>query len=312
MNAKRKPVLLHADWSIKPEARALAIAVPKGEGWRIEHLVQPVRDEWLLKFVADLPRPTVLAMDLPLGVPEAYLEKLWLDSFLDLLAKLDEPAFAAFAEPATAFAEISVHRPFYPAAAGGTRQEDLVQGLGLDNAHALRRRCEGQTSLRTAAAPVFWTIGPQQVGRAALAAWYGVVRPALRDLGAAIWPYAGELDDLVAGGRLVLAESYPSDVRRRLAPENGDATIANPENRAAILGEALSGFINVEMAQGLWDEAEEGFASRDAFDAFIGLLGMIRSAERGWLPEPPRGAWLAMEGWILGLPPEELRVKPDY
>ena len=52
--------------------------------------------------------------------------------------------------------------------------------LGLDGAAALSRACDRATAERPAGAPLFWTLGANQVGKAAIAAWRtmlsGVVR----------------------------------------------------------------------------------------------------------------------------------------
>ncbi|MCB1883349.1 MAG: DUF429 domain-containing protein [Geminicoccaceae bacterium] len=305
MNAK--PILLHADWSSSPSGRALAIAVPGAGRWRVDHLFSPVSDAWLLRLLAGLPKPVLFGMDLPLGVPEAYARRLGLGSFRELLERLDGPDFADFGRPATTPTEISLHRPFYPAAAGGTRQAHLVEGLGLKGPRELRRRCERATALHLAAAPLFWTMGPQQVGKAALAAWYGVIRPALRDMDATLWPFDGDFDDLLSQGGPVFAETYPSIVRRRLAPRHGDLPLHMAHNRQRIAAEAWARFTTLDLAPQIVAEAEAGFATPDLFDGFMGLLGMIRLVEDGWEPPPPPSPWIGIEGWMLGLAASELR-----
>lgn len=305
MLRKHKPILLHADWSKDPQRRALAVAVPNGRSWHVEWLVSPVTDDGLLKLLAEVPRPAVLGMDLPLGVPEAYARKLGLEAFPDLLAMLDRPAFSDFGQPARTPDEIDLYRPFYPQAPGGTLRTHLSERLDIPISN-LYRRCEGSTAYRSQASPLFWTNGPQQVGKAALNAWYDVVRPAMGAHAAVLWPFAGDMTALVAEGRLVIAETYPTDVRRRLAPELNGLAMAHAGNRRQVVGAVREQVPPLRLGAGIEAEAGQGFATADRFDAFIGLLGMIWLAEAGWRPEAPQEDRLRVEGWMLGLDPAVL------
>jgi hypothetical protein len=44
----------------------------------------------------------------------------------------------------------------------------------------LRRQCERATPTRRAACPLFWTLGSNQVGKAAISGWQEVIAPAQR------------------------------------------------------------------------------------------------------------------------------------
>jgi hypothetical protein len=78
---------------------------------------------------------------------------------------------------------------------------------------ALRRRCELAQPGRRAACSIFWTLGGQQVGKAAIAGWKEVLIPALDDteIDLRLWPFDGSLSELVARGRVVVAETYPAE-----------------------------------------------------------------------------------------------------
>jgi hypothetical protein len=75
--------------------------------------------------------------------------------------------------------------------------------LGLSGPAALSRVCDRATATRPAGAPVFWTLGANQSGKAAIAAWRDWLVPAL-SAGApvSLWPFEGGLHALLApGGR---------------------------------------------------------------------------------------------------------------
>ena len=71
------------------------------------------------------------------------------------------------------------------------------------------------TSWKAACCALFWTLGGQQVGKAAISGWTQVLAPALRRLGdnpsISIWPFSGCLADLLQPGSTVLAETYPAE-----------------------------------------------------------------------------------------------------
>ena len=112
--------------------------------------------------------------------------------------------------------QICLDQPFYPMRPGGRRRPQLLAGLGLAWCDLLRR-CDRASETRPAACALFWTLGGQQVGKAAITGWRWLLAPALRtgrDL--ALWPFQGNLDELLARNRFVVTETYPAEFYRHL------------------------------------------------------------------------------------------------
>ena len=246
----------------------------------------------------------LVGFDFPIGVPAAYAERTGIVSFKDVLPQLGRGAWDRFFEPAERPEDISLRRPFYPRRPGGTKQEHLRRGLGLD-AGALFRDCDRATGARRAAAPLFWTLGAQQVGRAAIVGWRDVLQPGLDDprLDVALWPFDGPLDELVAPGRIVVAEAYPTEFYGHLgvsfAGTGKRERAARAENGAALL--AWSRRRGLQLEAELERGLGEGFPSDDAFDAVVGLFGVLNVVfgyrESG---EPEDLRVRRFEGWMLG------------
>src|SRR5262249_57535606 len=64
------------------------------------------------------------------------------------------------------------------------------------------------------AGPIFWLVGPRQVGRSAACIWRELITPRLANV--ALWPFDGPLADLLAAGQPVIAEMYPAFLLRTL------------------------------------------------------------------------------------------------
>src|SRR3954470_7057278 len=139
--------------------------------------------------------PVALGLDLPLGVPREFA------------AGRPEPGFTAFLRGLAATPDffrvspgldtVSPARPFYPARgiAGMTRAAHAA-ALGLSGPVGLSRWCDRATAERPAGAPLFWTLGANQSGKAAITAWRDWIVPALGAQGAAdapirLWPFEG-------------------------------------------------------------------------------------------------------------------------
>lgn len=285
----------HADWSAAPAGRALVVAErrPAGRGWWLR-LEDPGR-------VAELsaePR-ALLGFDAPIGLPEAYARARGIGAFRAFLAQLrpDDPLLEPVAPPERP----SLARPFYPRRPGGARRADLVEGLGLGPFERLLRRCDRLAGAHC----LFWTLGPRQCGRAALALWRELLlapRPPL-----ALWPFEGRLLDLLDAGRAVVAETYPGLAYRLLGLGRGFGK-ASPAGRlgraerlagiAAELGARLEAELARELADGFPRTRDHGF------DALVGCL-LLLAVVTGRLPggEPVPAPTLAVEGWMLGLEP---------
>jgi hypothetical protein len=97
------------------------------------------------------------------------------------------------------------------------------------------RRCEHRHCTRNAASETFWCLGASGVGKATLAGWRDTLRPALRDPNHrfSVWPFDGQLEDLLASSDAVLVETYPADAYLQLG-----LSIGRKGSSASSLGRA--------------------------------------------------------------------------
>lgn len=299
-------IAAHADWSTDPRKRWVCIARRGAEGWRAE-APMPAGDPGALAagLIAE-GVPVALGLDLPLGVPRGFAEGRGEAGFPEFLRGLaTRPGFFAVA---ASLAEVSRERPFYPArGVKGMTRAAHAAALGLADARGLSRWCDRATAERPAGAPVFWTLGANQSGKAAIAAWRDWLVPGLA-AGApyALWPFAGGIHALLAPGRAVLAEVYPAEALRHLGlVMRGSKRVQR--DRAALGGALLDVMAarGVTPSRALRGMAEEGFgadaAGEDRFDSVIGLLGLIGVLD-GARPDfvPEDDAVRRWEGWVLG------------
>jgi hypothetical protein len=299
-------IAAHADWSTDPRKRWVTIARRGADCWRAEAPV-PVGDPAAMAaaLVAE-GVPVAIGLDLPLGVPRGFAAGQTEAGFVDFLRGLaTRPDF--FAVAAT-LDQVSRDRPFYPArGVKGMTRLSHAQALGLGDARGLSRLCDRATAERPAGAPVFWTLGANQSGKAAIAAWRDWLAPGLA-AGApyAIWPFEGGLHALLARGRAVLAEVYPAEALRHC----GLVLRGSKRVRAdrAALADALLGAIaarRVEPCPALRAMVDDGFGAdapgEDRFDSVIGLLGLVGVLD-GTRPDfvPQDDAVRSWEGWVLG------------
>lgn len=314
--ARLPAVVAHADWSVSPAKRWLAVARRDGRGrYRAAAPVLVGDPATLLTRLVGAARqdgPLLLGLDLPLGLPLAYARRAGIEDFVAWFVGLGQGAWAEVFEVAARPEEIAPHRPFYPLRPGGAKRQHLLDGLGLDGPAELHRLCDRATADRPAAAPIFWTIGPQQVGKAALSAWRELLVPARRAGTVRLWPFDGDLARLLAAGGAVVAETYPGEIYGHLGvrfrrPDGRRASKRSQADRAAeapVL-RAAAKRLGVDLAPPLKRAIAEGFeeaaGGEDAFDATVGLLGMI-NVLRGERPagEPADPVIRRVEGWILG------------
>ena len=214
-----RPLAAHADWSIDPRKRWVAIAAPTASGWHLEPpgLVGDVTI-FLSRLRQQSPNHMVaLGLDVPIGIPRAYAAPRPERDFQDFLRQTKD--WPDFYQVCATLDDIAAERPFYPARgiAGMTRASH-AHALGLDGGGAaLSRACDRATAERPAGAPVFWTLGANQSGKAAIAAWRDMLIPAL-DSGETIrlWPFAGPFRSLLTPGTIAIAETYPAEALRHL------------------------------------------------------------------------------------------------
>ena len=247
-------------------------------------------------------------MDAPIGLPAAYAARLatGAEDFPAFLAQL--PSDAAFFDVCDTIAEVSLARPFFPRGVQGRpRRLAHAERLGVDDPAALLRHCERRTPDRPAAASLFWTLGANQVGKAALSLWRELLLPALAGPSPPLlWPFAGRLHALLRPGAVVVAETYPAEALRQLG-----LTLAGSKRRQAdraAIAPAL--FRRLSDVQATPDPALEraiaaGFGpdalGEDRFDSLVGLLGLLRVlADPAHDTVPDHDPMLRWEGWILG------------
>lgn len=296
----RPGLVAHADWSASDAGRAVVLAEPGpgGRGWTLRLATAAALPELLATPGA------LVGFDAPLGLPRVYAGARGIGSFRTFLAGLapDDPFWTPVAPPALP----SLARPFYPARSGGARRALLEEGLGLGPFAAHLRQCD-----RLAAANcLFWTLGPKQCGRAALAIWRELLRPALARV--ALWPFDGSLPGLLGASRAVVAETYPGLAYRLLGLPR--FAKSRPADRAARAGHLLA--LAETLAAGpdaeLLDEARAGFPVRrdHGFDALVGCLLLLQVVEgRRPAGDPVPGAALPVEGWMIGLEVREPRAR---
>lgn len=300
-------VVAHADWSVDARKRWMAVARRDGAGWRLAAPV-PVGDPaTLLGRLRDPGGAVLLGVDFPIGLPRAYAEAHGIDplfpAFLRGLA-----ARPGFFRVCATLDEVGKFRPFYPARgiAGMTRAAHAA-ALGLSGADALHRAVDRATAERPAGAPPFWTLGANQSGKAALAAWREVLLPALPRGGTMrLWPFDGDLADLLLRGTIVVAETYPAEALRHLG-----LALAGSKRRQADRV-ALAGKLRAVMARlGAGPEpamraaVADGFGAdavgEDRFDCTLGVLcalNVLAGNRPAFVPADP---WVRRwEGWVLG------------
>lgn len=281
--------------------------------------VGPTAD-FLARLIADAgPGGTaLLGVDFPLGLPRAHAAAAGVTRFTDALDAFGHGAFASFYDPAAAPDEISPHRPFYPARPGGSRRAHLIDGLGLTECAALSRACDRATIARRAGSPLFWTMGSQQVGKAAIAGWRDMLVPARRaGLPVHLWPFDGTLGDLLARPGVVVAETYPAEMYVHLGLSirlSGRSKRRTADRRADAAGlKAWARSRGVGLSRPLAQQIADGFGAardgEDRFDATVALLGMLDIVDgRRPAHDPEEPVLRHVEGWVLGLDPAELQA----
>jgi hypothetical protein len=298
-------IAAHADWSKDPRKRWVAVARRDGRHWRAE-APRPVGDPRALAAALMAEGPATLGLDLPLGLPRALAARRAEPGFPAFLAAL--AARPGFFEVNATLATVSPDRPFYPARpARGMTRAAHAEALGLPGPESLNRAADRATRLRPAGAPLLWTLGANQSGRAAIVAWRDWLAP---DLAAgapyALWPFDGGLHALQGAGRLVLAECYPAEaMRTRGIPRLGSKRSAAVRRATAPALRAAMAALRVEPDAALAADIAEGFGARpdgeDRFDSLIGLLGVIAVLEEAQPDHIPDDPWIRRwEGWVLG------------
>jgi hypothetical protein len=304
-----QPLAVHADWSVRAERRWMCVARPHAGAWRIE-LPEPVGPpgtllERLRARAAGA--PMAFGIDCPIGVPRAFAsqhpEYAGFPDFLHAVA--EKPAFF---KVAAALDDVGLHAPFYPARgiSGMTRRAHAA-ALGMKDAGDLCRACDRATADRPAGAPVFWTLGANQSGKAALSAWRDMLIPALRGPAPPrLWPFEGPFLPLLQPGAVVLAETYPAEAMRHLSLRIAGSKRRQADRAAYAAGiMAAAARLGAAFSPALAEALSDGFGgagtAEDRFDCVLGLLCVLGVLTGARPDTAPDDVWIrTWEGWVLG------------
>lgn len=305
----------HADWSKNPDKRWMAVAVLQANHrWLACELLKVSQPSSLFLYLKSHliePGCILAGFDFPIGIPYSYATKAGISGFLASLPLFGQNDWAQFYTPAEIPSQISLYRPFYPSRPGKSKRHHLEQGLKTPFIH-LYRLCEIAHNNRRKACPLFWTMGGQQVGKAAISGWQSLLSPALDDpnLNLKIWPFSGSLANLCKPGNIVVTETYPAEFYGHLGLSFTSPIIRSKRrqmDRKVFANQLISwgGDHNLDLDDLIMDLIMDGFGNgldgEDRFDALVGLYGMINvilGKHPLWEPSFPQIS--KIEGWIFG------------
>ncbi len=246
--------------------------------------------------------PVALGLDLPLGVPRAYARRRPEPDFPCFLAGRAGDFFRVCKD----LQEISAERPFYPARGlAGMRRAAHAAALGLAEARDLSRWCDRATAERPAGAPVFWTLGANQSGKAAIAGWRDLLIPHLGEA-LHLWPFAGAFRGLPRAGHVAVAEVYPAEALRHFNLKlQGSKRRQGDRVRLGPALEAVFTPLGLKPAPALHAAMRDGFgadaAGEDRFDSVLGVLCLLNVLAGNRPDTAPADDWVCRwEGWVLG------------
>lgn len=247
----------------------------------------------------------LVGFDFPIGVPEAYGKRTGLSGFREGLEEWGKGGWANWFTVCSEPGQIDMRRPFYPSKPGGRQLCHLTDGLGLSRPE-LTRKCERSTGYRAAGCPLFWTLGANQVGKAAISGWQELLIPSQQQL--ALWPFEGELRNLMEQHPIIICETYPADVYHRLGINRTPRWSKRTEAGRVYAGRQIEAWLAAFAGcpeTGLVQDVRVGFGcesdAEDRLDALVGLLGMLDVVDGRQLEAPHLGgAAVQWEGWIVG------------
>lgn len=313
-NRYRPEVVAHADWSSDPAKRWLTVAVRTNDSYRLAPArLCPTAStliETLRRQSAD--RSVMLGFDFPVGLPRLLAQPLGVETMRAVLVRLADGAWPNFLTPAEKIEDVGAERPFFPARQmpkGLVTRQALAEALGACRYDELLRRCDHADERRRATACLFFLVGGQQVGKAAIAGWRSLILPYHDDPSVALWPFDGRLHQVLAPGRTVLCETYPGEFTKPLdlAIGRGGRSKRRQTDRRAVASALFERAAEMDLIldAALQQQIETGFGptaqGEDAFDSLVGVLGML-SVLTGRLTEgvPEDDPDIDLEGWILG------------
>jgi len=299
----------HADWGSKPSKRWCAKSVLGSDGAYTAFAPRLVGapEDLLESLRKDAGESGIIfaGFDFPIGIPAHFAHRAGISSFRQWLPALGTSDWCQFYSVCDTPGEISTHRPFYPNGAyRGRRKQDLFAAHGASSGIDLMRQCERGGDGRKEACCLFWTLGGNQVGKAAILGWRSVLCPALiHRSDTRLWPFEGSLSSLMTIGTTVIAETYPAEVYRWF---DDQPVRKRSTNSRALFGSTLlkwADINSVHVDQALEIAIRTGFkvGDDDAFDAVVGLFGMLKVClgQRS-TGEPNDPVIRNIEGWILG------------
>jgi len=302
-------VIAHCDWSIRANKRWMAVAVREGRQWKLGAPELVGDCNTLLARLNSRAREDgalVVGFDFPIGLPASYGRLTGFRSFREAISTFGHDGWEDWYRVASHAEEISLRRPFYPMRPGGTFRSHLLDGLGIGNPLDLMRLCERPADGGHAACMLFWTLGGNQVGKAAISGWQEIIVPNISDVG--LWPFDGTLPELVTDCPVVIVETYPGDVYGQLGIPRHPVWSKQKQDGRRFAGETLLACMTdpgLSPESDLVELVRTGFSSRksgeDPFDATVGLMGML-AVVRGHRSEgvPSLPGVETWEGWILG------------
>ncbi len=308
MNQADLPELVvAADWGANAKKRWMV----RAELVRNHYLVfppEPVGDpqtllDRLSKCVS-ADETALIGFDFPIGLPAPYAAKTGLPTFKDALRAFGTGPWEKFY---TISNSPSLFQPFFPRpkkkGEKGNYKKQLAQSLGWETLGDLLRTCDKRQGRRNAEC-LFFTLGGQQVGAGAIIGWRDMLAPAIESI--KIWPFDGELDELLALPGLIVSEIYPGEAYSHLGFQIGSGT-GRRKGKRGDRQQVASYLLNVEKCGSirLRDSAESwiewGFLDEDDFDAMVGLLSMLLVVTgKREATTPKSDAVHRIEGWILG------------
>jgi hypothetical protein len=246
--------------------------------------------------------------DFPNGLPSSYGARTGAVDFCAALLHFGTGRWDRFYDVAEKADDICLERPFYPMRSDSTaKQSHLLAAHGVGSIDELRRQCERRSMDRRAACSLFWTLGGNQVGKAAITGWNEIVRPAC-ERGAKLWPFDGDLTELAGSEGLVIAETYPAEayghVGARFSRSESKRRQRDRADKADLLID-WAARCEVSLVPDMLSDMQDGFGNQavgeDRFDAAMGLLGMIEVVTGRRANAIPNDAGIRQwEGWILG------------
>lgn len=308
--------LLCADWAKEDKKRAIYLASTTN---RIIHKVAGQR--WSLASALDWTRAhaegrTLIAFDLPLGVPDSFLSAVrtsavWGQpaSFLELLppAASTDDFFVENRRPR----DWRLTRPFF-GGLSGKGSLHAYRAAARNHGVELRRSIEHQTRGKS----VFLKSGiPGTVGSGAAALW-SELAPMLEDeRDFAVWPFEGDLAGCFDEQRLVIGEIYPRSAYATAlmdAPVDKRPLMAIPKSKDAPRRRAVEQLLRMPWVQSSGvqlRDTDDAIANEDDFDALITAAALLRCVLEGLPLSPDPLHAPESEGGMLGTGSVNLKLR---